>query len=616
MQVSDKKSKRAPAKSPASGDFQDLFDTFDMLIPSTLHLYLQSVKTLTEKPRKQAMQGGHGGNTRERGAGTVAFADRRPEATAHESAQRLADGSPQARGIAQMQSIADQGTPNRTGLPDTLKTGIENLSGYAMDDVRTHYNSDKPAQLNAHAFAQGTDIHIAPGQEKHLPHEAWHVVQQKQGRVRPTVQLQGGVNVNDDAGLEEEADVIGVKAHALLQAKSDQPIQLAKYTVKRNFPLSKGVKTIEKKEAEKNRPEQSAKSRAKGELYAVLRSQFPIPHGKKTDNFEEQEEARGNEYLIRRKMIDDEFEAKNITDEQESVSIYRAALTPGKGEGARAGSSQATGVSKYLGLKMIGAHLVKREWGGSDNMWNVVAWPQTAENKWADGFEQPIDNAATWGLEPGEIDIEVEKDDEAISKMKIEPFIEGAILRMKNDGKAEDELESSASRSLAPHFMDPINRERHKLNRMIESVPRKASGTNNAPSILTGESRTTKTDISTQDTGYTAVLTAAVGKLKTLANNEISKKSDRDIVDDQEKDKQWAENIRPVRAEKWKEKNPEKELPTIFQEGSLRPDRFLSLRDSDKREKEKRSDERTVDWDKEKNTYDSDKFELKHNVRF
>jgi hypothetical protein len=25
------------------------------------------------------------------------------------------------------------------------------------------------------------DIHIGPGQEKHLAHEAWHTVQQKQG---------------------------------------------------------------------------------------------------------------------------------------------------------------------------------------------------------------------------------------------------------------------------------------------------------------------------------------------------------------------------------------------------------------------------------------------------
>lgn len=104
---------------------------------------------------------------------------------------------------------------NQTGLPDGLKNGIENLSGHSLDDVKVHYRSGKPAQLQAHAYAQGTDIHIAPGQEKHLPHEAWHVVQQKQGRVKPTLQLKG-IPVNDDGGLEKEADVMGQKA---LQAK-------------------------------------------------------------------------------------------------------------------------------------------------------------------------------------------------------------------------------------------------------------------------------------------------------------------------------------------------------------------------------------------------------------
>lgn len=100
---------------------------------------------------------------------------------------------------------------NNTGLPDNLKAGVENLSGYSMDDVQVHYNSDKPQQLQALAYAQGTDIHLAPGQEKHLPHEAWHVAQQKQGRVKATMQLKGKIAVNDDAGLEHEADVIGAR---------------------------------------------------------------------------------------------------------------------------------------------------------------------------------------------------------------------------------------------------------------------------------------------------------------------------------------------------------------------------------------------------------------------
>jgi len=101
---------------------------------------------------------------------------------------------------------------NKTGLPDNLKSGIESLSGVDISDVKVNYNSNKPAQLNAHAYAQGTDIHVAPGQEKHLAHEAWHTVQQKQGRVQPTTQMKESVPVNDDAGLENEADVMGAKA--------------------------------------------------------------------------------------------------------------------------------------------------------------------------------------------------------------------------------------------------------------------------------------------------------------------------------------------------------------------------------------------------------------------
>jgi hypothetical protein len=101
---------------------------------------------------------------------------------------------------------------NATGLPDRLKAGVEALSGVSLDGVKVHYNSARPAQLKALAYAQGRDIHLARGQERHLPHEAWHLAQQAQGRVRPTMQMKGGVAVNDDAGLEREADAMGAKA--------------------------------------------------------------------------------------------------------------------------------------------------------------------------------------------------------------------------------------------------------------------------------------------------------------------------------------------------------------------------------------------------------------------
>lgn len=104
------------------------------------------------------------------------------------------------------------------GLPGNLRSGIENLSGVALDNVKVHYNSPKPAQVQAQAYAQGSEIHLAPGQERHLPHEAWHVVQQRQGRVRATTQM-AGIEVNDNARLEQEADAMGARA-AIHQAKA------------------------------------------------------------------------------------------------------------------------------------------------------------------------------------------------------------------------------------------------------------------------------------------------------------------------------------------------------------------------------------------------------------
>ncbi|AOX00893.1 hypothetical protein BJP34_16850 [Moorena producens PAL-8-15-08-1] len=102
-------------------------------------------------------------------------------------------------------------TENNTGLPDRLKAGIESMSGYDLSGVRVNYNSPKPAQLNAHAYTQGQAIEVGPGQERHLPHEAWHVVQQMQGRVKATMEV-NGYGVNGDRGLEREADMMGQRA--------------------------------------------------------------------------------------------------------------------------------------------------------------------------------------------------------------------------------------------------------------------------------------------------------------------------------------------------------------------------------------------------------------------
>ncbi|HUG24380.1 DUF4157 domain-containing protein [Piscinibacter sp.] len=127
------------------------------------------------------------------------------------SARMAAQRKQIAAAFGQPVQREEEANANLTGMPDELKSGVESLSGMDLSDVRVHRNSPKPAQLNALAYAQGNDIHLGPGEEQHLPHEAWHLVQQRQGRVQPTTQLQG-VAINDDAALEEEADVMGAKA--------------------------------------------------------------------------------------------------------------------------------------------------------------------------------------------------------------------------------------------------------------------------------------------------------------------------------------------------------------------------------------------------------------------
>src|ERR1700722_4448219 len=129
--------------------------------------------------------------------------------------------SPSSRVIRPSETTQLKTEANQTGMPDQLKTGMENLSGMDLSEVRVHFNSAQPAQLNALAYAQGNDIHLSPGQEQHLPHEAWHVVQQRQGRVEATTQVKKTIPGNGDPHLEKEADVMGRTA---INAPSSLPL--------------------------------------------------------------------------------------------------------------------------------------------------------------------------------------------------------------------------------------------------------------------------------------------------------------------------------------------------------------------------------------------------------
>ncbi|UUZ78915.1 DUF4157 domain-containing protein [Paenibacillus sp. P26] len=101
------------------------------------------------------------------------------------------------------------------GMPDLVRAKMEQAFSADFSDVKVHVG-DKAGQVGALAYAQGSDIHFAPGQynpesskgQQLLGHELAHIVQQKQGRVKPTAEI-NGVAVNDDPSLEREADEWG-----------------------------------------------------------------------------------------------------------------------------------------------------------------------------------------------------------------------------------------------------------------------------------------------------------------------------------------------------------------------------------------------------------------------
>ena len=143
------------------------------------------------------------------GGGALQFVDNR---SLNAALQRV--GEDEDEGIQMKADIV-----NNTGIPDNVKQKMEDSFGTDFSDVRIHSESPQAPEVGALAYTQGTDIHFAPGQFKPdtsagqqlLGHELTHVIQQAEGRVQPTTEI-GGMPVNDNEGLEHEADVLGAKA--------------------------------------------------------------------------------------------------------------------------------------------------------------------------------------------------------------------------------------------------------------------------------------------------------------------------------------------------------------------------------------------------------------------
>ena len=129
----------------------------------------------------------------------------------------------------QMKNDDGDTSTSSSRMRHNLIAGLEKLSGVDLSDIKVHQNSVKSQQVGALAYMQGGDIHIAPGQEKHLPYEGWHAVPQKQGIVKPTVQMKTGALVNDNAGLEKEAAVMRAKAESV--GSKESIVQLKNFLI-------------------------------------------------------------------------------------------------------------------------------------------------------------------------------------------------------------------------------------------------------------------------------------------------------------------------------------------------------------------------------------------------
>ncbi|MCB9234973.1 MAG: DUF4157 domain-containing protein [Bacteroidia bacterium] len=108
---------------------------------------------------------------------------------------------------------------SENGLPENVQGKMENSLGSDFSNVNIHENSNSASDMGALAYTQGNDVHFAPGQFKPdtrsgqelIGHELTHVVQQREGNIKPTTEV-NGQGVNNDKGLEAEADSMGAKA--------------------------------------------------------------------------------------------------------------------------------------------------------------------------------------------------------------------------------------------------------------------------------------------------------------------------------------------------------------------------------------------------------------------
>lgn len=119
-------------------------------------------------------------------------------------------------------------------IPTPVRHKMEQSFNTSFADVKVH-EGNHANSLGAIAYTQGSHIHFASGKynpdtssgQALLGHELAHVVQQRQGRVKPTGQIKG-LPLNDNPALEQEADRLGLQA-----ARSQTAVQRKPKTIQK-----------------------------------------------------------------------------------------------------------------------------------------------------------------------------------------------------------------------------------------------------------------------------------------------------------------------------------------------------------------------------------------------
>ncbi len=161
----------------------------------------------------------------------------------------------------------DQASPT-TDVRAMGNEAIQERDIYDFSDVRVHKESVSAVKLGALAYTQGDDIHFAPGQYKPhtnegkmiINHELGHVIQQRQGFVRPTRTIHG-TPVNDNHILESEAARLGVTCSGLPQFAANE------------LMIDRQLPTMAK-------PQQNLRQKRKRSIHTVQRVTFRSSTGK------------------------------------------------------------------------------------------------------------------------------------------------------------------------------------------------------------------------------------------------------------------------------------------------------------------------------------------------